>query len=79
MNPENYAAKFQSAVKELGPSGILIDREDLPLKGFPPELVKLISLIKPKVMTESQMMSGGMDQLGQNFLNLLREIRPPSN
>ena len=79
MKAEDYAAKFQSAVKELGPSVVLIDREDSPLKGFPLELVKFISLTKPKEMTESQMMSGGMDQLGQNFLNLLREIRPLSN
>jgi hypothetical protein len=29
-------------------------------------------------MTEAQIMSGGMDLFGQNFLNLLREVRPPS-
>ena len=77
MSAESYAAKFQSALKELGPGSMLIDKENLPLKGFPPEFLKLVTLTKPKEMNEGQMMSGGMDELGQNFLNLLREIRPP--
>ncbi len=78
VSAEDYAASFRKLKEGGGAAAYLVAAPGLAVQGFSPDLIKLAGLLAPKEMTESQMMSGGLDALGQDFLTLLREIRPPA-
>ncbi len=78
MNPEAYAAALDRFSKDLTPPCVIVHGPRLGVSGFSPELIGLVSLIEPKQPTEQQIMTGGLDLLGQNFINLLYELRPPA-
>jgi hypothetical protein len=75
---EDYAASFRKLKESAAGLRFLIGVPGPALEGFSPDLLKLAGLLAPKEMNEAQMMSGGLDELGQNFITLLREVRPPA-
>lgn len=54
----------------------LVKAPGLAVEGFSPDLVRLAGLLAPKEMSEAQMMSGGLDELGADFLRLVRQLKP---
>jgi len=73
-----YAAAFRKLKESAGPVRCLVGIPGPAVAGFSPDLLELARLLAPKEMSGSQMMSGGLDELGQNFISLLRELRPPA-
>jgi hypothetical protein len=73
--PEACAADVRKLAKELGARSLLLRLRPLAVKGFDPALIGLARALGPEEMTESQMMSGGLDEFGQNLIYLLRELR----
>jgi len=76
-SPEEYAAGIQNIKQSVPGLRLLVTGPGLTVEGFSPDLLKLAKLLAPKEMSESQIMGGGLDELGQNFITLLRELRPP--
>lgn len=76
--PEAYAAALDKFTKELTPPCVIVQGPKPAVSGFSPEMIGLISLIKPKEPTEQQLMQVSLDLLGQNFINMLYELRPPA-
>jgi hypothetical protein len=78
MPAEEYAAAFGKIKEAAAGMELLVGIPGPALQGFSPDLLRLAGLLAPKEMSEAQMMRGGLDELGQDFINLLREVRPPS-
>lgn len=77
QSAEDYAARFQQATKDMGAAMVLAQSEKYGLSGFAPSFLKFAGLVAPKELDEFQIMSGGLDGLGQMFIRLLQENRPP--
>lgn len=76
--PEEYAANFAKLKEDAGPGTILVQHGGSTLRGFDPASIKLVNLSAPKEMSEAQVMTGGLDELGQAFIQLLLKLRPPA-
>jgi hypothetical protein len=74
--PEAYAATLDKYQKELTPPCVIAQGPKPAISGFAPEMIGLVSLIKPKVPAEREIIQGSLDVLGQNFINMLYEVRP---
>jgi hypothetical protein len=74
----DYADVFRKTREAAAGMGMLVAIPGPALEGFSPELLTLAGLLAPKEMSESQMMTGGLDEFGQNLIRLLRELRPPA-
>jgi hypothetical protein len=77
-SPEEYEAGFRKLKENASGLRLLVTGPALTVEGFSPDLLKLAKLLAPREMSESQIMGGGLDELGQNFITLLRELRPPA-
>ena len=74
----DYAARLEGAIKELTPPCVIVQGPAPALAGLAPEMLALVGLIKPKEPAEHQIMQGSLEALGQNFVQMLYEVRPPA-
>lgn len=79
LTPEAYAGMYRQTTKTLGPMSVLAQAKYYGLQGFSPSLVRLASMLAPEELSERQVMTGGLDDFGQNFIQLLWMVAPRSN